>query len=488
MSEYKITGYKPEKLFHFFEDISAVPRGTGNEKKISDYLVKFAEERGLWVYQDKEYNVIIKKEGSTGSENMPPVILQGHMDMVCEKLAGKEHDFEKEGINLIVRDGKLFADGTTLGADDGAALAVMMAVLDDNTLKHPPLECVITTGEEAGMTGAENLDMSLLDARTMINMDSEEEGIGTVSSAAGQLIIFKKKVVREKTEGTVLHISISGLLGGHSGSDIDLERQNASLLMARIINRILRTYGGKIVSFAGGTKDNAIPRECDAALIYENAEDAGQAAALIQKTARCIADEIKDNDPGFRYIVTMEEGKNKDAISSEDSKAFADILRLMPDGVYQRNIKADRFVVASSNTGIVCTDEDTITIVSYPRSSMDSCMENIREKFTVLAEVTGFDISFGRQSAGWRYQEKSAIREVFRTEYRKLFGSEMQFAPLHAGLECGIFIEKIPEMDAVAIGPQLYNVHTPDESMPLDSMERFYKLIITVLEQLSGQA
>ena len=223
--EYQITGYQPEKLFHFFEEISAIPRGSGNEKGISDYLVAFAKERGLWVHQDEAWNVIIKKAGSPGAEDREPVMLQGHLDMVCEKLAGVEHDFTKDGLKLVVKDGVLTANGTTLGADNGVAVALMLMVLDDEELIHPPVECVFTTEEEVGLNGAVALDKSLIKARTMINMDSEEEGIGTVSCAGGLRIECTRPVKREAAEGTLIQLGITGLKGGHSGMDIDKERQ-----------------------------------------------------------------------------------------------------------------------------------------------------------------------------------------------------------------------------------------------------------------------
>ena len=297
--EYKITGYKPEKLFHFFEEISAIPRGSGNEKGISDYLVKFAQERGLWVHQDEAHNVIIKKEGSKGAEDKAPVMLQGHLDMVCDKRAGVEHDFEKDGIELVVKDGVLSANGTTLGADNGAAVALMMMVLDDEELKHPPVECVFTTEEEVGLNGAQALDKSLISARTMINMDSEEEGVATISCAGGLRIQFTRPVKREAAEGTLVSLKIEGLLGGHSGMDISKERQNANLLMARMVDRLMKNTDGKLVSFAGGTKDNAITRECEASMIYADKAEAEKAEKIACALAQDLSDEITTYEPDF---------------------------------------------------------------------------------------------------------------------------------------------------------------------------------------------
>lgn len=483
--EYKITGYKPEKLFHFFEDISAIPRGSGNEKGISDYLVKFAKDRGLWVYQDEAYNVIIKKGGSKGAEDKAPVMLQGHLDMVCDKLAGVTHDFEKDGIDLVVKDGVLSANGTTLGADNGAAVALMLMVLDDEDIKHPPVECVFTTEEEVGLNGAQALDKSLISARTMINMDSEEEGVATISCAGGLRIEFTKLIQREAVEGTVVSVKIEGLLGGHSGMDISKERQNANLLMARMLEYLMKNTDGKLLSFVGGTKDNAITRECEAALIYSDNCEAEKAEKLACELAQDFADEITPYEPAFGCEVSVEEGRNGDAISQEAAKALVSAIRLAPNGVYRRNIKMDGFVVVSSNLGVVRTEEDRIVFVVSPRSSVASLQEDTKARFQTLAETFGFEIEYSGEYPGWSYAEKSEIREVFLESYRELFSKELKVEAIHAGLECGLFTEAIQGLDAIAVGPTLYDVHTPDEHVPLDSFERFYELLKDVLKRLA---
>ena len=316
--EYKITGYKPEKLFHFFEEVCAVPRGSGNEKGISDFLVKFAKDRGLWVYQDDSYNVIIKKKGSKGAEEKEPVMLQGHIDMVCDKRAGVEHDFEKEGIDLVLKDGVLSANGTTLGADNGVAIALMMMVLDDEDIKHPPVECVFTTEEEVGLNGAQALDKSQITARTMINMDSEEEGVATISCAGGLRVQLTRPVERIAAEGTLVQIRIEGLLGGHSGTDIDKERQNANILMARLVEHLMKNTDGKLVTFAGGTKDNAITRECEASLVYAEKAEAEKAEKLACELAETFSEEISSFEPDFGCEVSVEEGRGCKSICKRD--------------------------------------------------------------------------------------------------------------------------------------------------------------------------
>lgn len=483
--EYQITGRQPEKLFHFFEEISAIPRGSGNEKEISDYLVNFARTRGLWVYQDEAWNVIIKKAGSLGAEDREPVMLQGHLDMVCEKNAGVEHDFIREGLKLVVKDGILSADGTTLGADNGVAVALMLMVLDDEELVHPPVECVFTTEEEVGLNGAAALDKSLITARTMINMDSEEEGIGTVSCAGGLRIECVRPMKREAAEGILLQIGIRGLKGGHSGMDIDKERQNANRLMARMVWQLMKNTDGKLTDFTGGNKDNAIPRECAASLIYADAAEAEKAEKLAKELAATLADEITPYEENFVCSVEKKENTKTQAIPQEDARAFVTAMYLAPNGVQSRNMHMDGFVVSSVNMGVVRTEEDRMVLVFSPRSSVASLQEEMKARLGLLAETFGFTSSYRGEYPGWSYKEKSRIREVFQESYRGLFGKEMKMEGIHAGLECGLFCDAFPDLDAVAVGPTLYHVHTPEENLPLDSFERFYQLLRDVLRRLA---
>lgn len=483
---YIISGYKPEALFHFFEDISAIPRGSGNEKGISDFLVSFACERGLDVYQDDVYNVIIKKAASAGAEGAAPVMMQGHIDMVCDKLASVEHDFEHDGIELVVKDGVLTANGTTLGADNGIAVALMMTVLDDDTLVHPALECVFTTDEETGLIGAETLDKSKISARTMINLDSEEEGVATVSCAGGVVATLTRSFSRERIEGSSLTIEISGLLGGHSGSDIHLERGNANLLMARIVEQVMRGTAARLVSFDGGTKDNAITRECKAVLAFADASDAQHAADIARDVAADISRELEVFDPSFACAVEVADGVALDAMDAKDSWALISLIRLAPNGVLRRNVAADGFVEVSSNLGVVVTEEGSVTVLLSPRSSISSLQEEIKERIQTLADTLGFNVSFDNEYPGWSYAEHSHVREVFQESYRELFGTELKIESIHAGLECGLFAEALPGLDAIAVGPTLSNVHTPDESMSLDSAERFYELLVDVLKRLAA--
>lgn len=482
--DYKITGYKPEKLFHFFEEISAIPRGSANEKAISDYLVAFAKERNLWYHQDALFNVIIKKPASAGSEEKPAVMLQGHTDMVCEKLAGVAHDFAVDPLDLIVKDGVLSANGTTLGGDNGAAVACMLTILDDNTLVHPALECVFTTQEEIGLNGAEALDKTLLSARTMINLDSEDEGVATVSCAGGLRFNLTRPIKRNEKEGILLHLEVTGLLGGHSGTDINKEHQNANLLMARMINHLFHNTDTLLVDFHGGTKDNAIPRETSATLFYPDEAAAKNAEALALTLASDFSAEICPYEPAFQFLVNTEKG-HADVISREDGAAFITAMCLAPNGVQFRNMNLDGFTVTSLNLGIAATDETSASLVFAPRSSVATLMSALKEKLSLLAETFGFAVSMHGEYPGWSFAEVSPIRDVFVESYRELFHDELKIEAIHAGLECGLFSDAIPGLDAIAVGPTIRGCHTPDEHLPLDSFERFYALLTDVLKKLA---
>ena len=481
---YKITGYKPAKLFHFFEDISAIPRGSANEKAISDYLVAFAEERNLWYHRDALFNVIIKKPASAGAKEKPAVMLQGHTDMVCEKLAGVAHDFTTDPLDLIIKDGVLSANGTTLGGDNGAAVACMLAILDDDTLTHPALECVFTTQEEIGLNGAEALDKSLLSARTMINLDSEDEGVATVSCAGGLRFALTRPITRSKKEGMLLHLEATGLLGGHSGTDINKEHQNANLLMARMINHLFHNTDALLVDFNGGTKDNAITRETSATLFYSDEVAAKNAENLALALSADFSSEICPYEPAFQFLVSTENG-TADVISAEDGKAFITAMCLAPNGVQFRNMNLDGFTVTSLNLGIAATDETSASLVFAPRSSVATLMSALKEKLCLLAETFGFEVSMHGEYPGWSFAEVSPIRDVFVQSYKELFHDDLKIEAIHAGLECGLFSDAIPGLDAIAVGPTIRGCHTPDEHLPLDSFERFYELLTDVLKKLA---
>ncbi len=482
---YKITGYEPEALFHNFEDFSAVPRGSFHNKKASDFLVKFAKDRGLEVYQDEALNVIIKKPGSKGAEDKPAVILQGHIDMVCEAIHGCDHDFENSGIDMYVtEDGWLTANGTTLGGDDGIADATMMTLLDDDTLVHPPLECVFTTDEEVGLLGAAALDYSMLDGRLMINLDSEDEGIATVSCAGGMDYIMTRALAEETLTGETISFSIKGLLGGHSGTDIDLGHSNADKLVARALLAVLSDKEARLVSFVGGTKDNAIPREADALLYFPTKDGADKAAETLRELGEIFVHEIHRLEPGIDVTVERSSGEVS-VMSREDTEAVISAIVMAPNGVQTKDPLMDNFVISSLNLGIVKAENGKALLHFAPRSSVDSLMDAITAELDLTAKTYGFVAEISGAYPGWEKVEESVLCDTMRESYRSLFGTELKVEGIHAGLECGLFYANLPGLDPVSIGPTMRGVHTPDEKMDLASCEKFYQFVVDVLARLA---
>lgn len=483
--EYKITGFEPAALFRNFEEFSAVPRGSFHNEKVSDFLVTFARDRGLEVYRDEALNVIIKKPGQNGGEGKPPVILQGHMDMVCEKVHGCDHDFETQGIDMYVtEDGWLTANGTTLGGDDGIADATMMTLLDDDTLTYPPLECVFTTDEEVGLLGANVLDYSKLDGRLMLNLDSEDEGVATVSCAGGMDYTMTRALTCEKQSGETVTIDVKGLLGGHSGTDIDLGHANADKLIARAVLSVLEDEAARLVSFTGGTKGNAIPREAAATLWFPTADAADTAAEKLHALGEAFTHEIRRLEPGIDVTVSRAAAEVS-VMSREDTEAVISAIVLAPNGVQTRDPLMDNFVISSLNLGIVRVEDGTALLGFAPRSSVDSLMDAITNELALTAKTFGFETEVSGAYPGWEKVEDSVLCDTMKESYRTLFGKELKVEGIHAGLECGLFFANLPGLDPVSIGPTMRGVHTPDEKMDLTSCEQFYKLVVDVLERLA---
>ena len=483
--EYKITGFEPAALFRNFEEFSAVPRGSFHNEKVSDFLVTFARDRGLEVYRDEALNVIIKKPGQNGGEGKPPVILQGHMDMVCEKVHGCDHDFETQGIDMYVTDdGWLTANGTTLGGDDGIADATMMTLLDDDTLTYPPLECVFTTDEEVGLLGANVLDYSKLDGRLMLNLDSEDEGVATVSCAGGMDYTMTRALTCEKQSGETVTIDVKGLLGGHSGTDIDLGHANADKLIARAVLSVLEEEAARLVSFTGGTKGNAIPREAAATLWFPTADAADTAAEKLHALGEAFTHEIRRLEPGIDVTVSRAAAEVS-VMSREDTEAVISAIVLAPNGVQTRDPLMDNFVISSLNLGIVRVEDGTALLGFAPRSSVESLMDAITNELALTAKTFGFETEVSGAYPGWEKVEDSVLCDTMKESYRTLFGKELKVEGIHAGLECGLFFANLPGLDPVSIGPTMRGVHTPDEKMDLTSCEQFYKLVVDVLERLA---
>lgn len=482
--QYIIHGYEPKKFFEHFEEISAIPRGSGNEKGISDFLVEFGKSLGLETYQDELYNVILKKPASKGCESSPAVMLQGHIDMVCEKNADVEHDFLKDGIKLIVENGRLRADGTTLGGDNGIAVALMMTILEDDSLVHPALECVFTAQEEVGLVGAKHLDGSQLKARRLINMDSGGEGEATVSCAGGLRVDLRHPCEFSAADNKALHISVRGLAGGHSGAEIHLGHGNSNKIMARILYALLEKIPGlRLCGIDGGSKDNAIPRECDSTVALPADADFDQAIAIVEAEASDIAAELSMTEKSFFVNVSPAEAEK--AMAEDVTREIIELLYLAPNGVRSRNPAMGDFVVSSLNLGVIRTENDAIVITFSPRSSVASLQNQTKKELSLLARLFGCKIEMRSEYPGWGYAESSALRDVFSEAYRDLTGKEMVFHAIHAGLECGLLVDKLPGLDVIAVGAGGGDCHTPSEWLDMASIPRFYDLIKLVLKKLA---
>ena len=470
------------KVFEYFEEISRIPRGSGNNKKISEYLVNFAKEHGLKVKQDSCENVIIWEKASEGQEDKPGVIMQGHMDMVCEKETEVNHDFTKEPLELQQEGDFIFAKGTTLGGDDGIALAYGLAILDDDTIVHPALEMVFTTDEETGMDGAIGLDTSVLEGKYMINIDSEEEGVLLTSCAGGMSVngVFTEKK-QEKT-GDILSLTISGLKGGHSGTEIEKNRENATLLAMRILNSLkTNQVPFSLISVEGGNKDNAIPRETTVEIMVENKNEVSE---KIDEISNWINKEIQFQEPGLQIEQHWREKEKAQVFTEEFTKKILFFFTHVPNGVQKMSSAIEGLVESSLNLGICHTKDDEIFVSFSLRSSLQTYKEYMCGQLKELIEYLGGTFQKKSEYPAWEYRADSKLREVMKKVYVEQYGEEPKIEAIHAGLVCGILSGKKPELDIVSMGPDILDIHTPKERLSISSTQRVYRYLLEVLKNL----
>ena len=471
---------EPKGVFAFFEEICAIPHGSGNTKQISDYLKAFAKDRSLEVYQDQWNDVIIIKEATPGYEGAEPVILQGHMDMVCEKAPGCPKDMEREGLDLVVEGDTISAKDTTLGGDDGIALAVALALLDDESLPHPRLECVFTVDEETGMDGAINIDLSMLRGRRMLNLDSEEEGVFTVSCAGGNRTTCVLPIRREVCPWEGVEVTVSGLDGGHSGAEIHRGLGNACMLLGRALATIAEETEVRLISVTGGLKDNAIPREAAALLV---AADAREAVSAAEKLNAVLKEEYRATDAGVTLtaIPAAAEGTPMDADATARIISF---LTCAPNGVQVMSGDIPGLVQTSLNLGILTTEEETVTAAFCVRSSVETQKAMVTQRLTHLASLCGGTASVWGDYPGWAYRADSPLRELLGEVYRAQQDRDPRVEAIHAGLECGLFAGKLPGLDCVSIGPDLEEIHTTREKMHIASVQRLWALVTETLARM----
>ncbi len=475
----KLETLNPKNAFHFFEEICDIPHGSGNMDKISEYCANFAEQNGLEYIRDSANNVIIFKDGTLGYETAEPVILQGHLDMVCQKDEDIEIDFEKDEIEII-RDGDfLKANGTTLGADNGIAVAMILAILADDTLSHPPIEAVFTTDEEIGMIGASKLDVSLLKSKRMINIDAEEGDTVTVSCAGGSDIKLSVPFSRKSVNGTKISVSVKGLKGGHSGVEIDKGRVNASVLMGRILNHI-KELDFDIISVNGGTKANAIPVSCTLELVSQEEK----LVDTLHGYFSIIKKELKDREQDVFLEINVENSGNFDVFDKTTREKITYMLLTTPNGVIDMSKSIDGLVETSLNLGILETKSDTVLFHYALRSNKKSALDFLEDKMISFAQYNGLSAEKSGRYEPWEYKDNSKLREVYVEEYKNKFGKMPKVEALHAGLECAVFSASIEGIDCIAIGPDMFDVHTTKERLSISSAKTIFELLCVILEKL----
>lgn len=484
-----LSDLEPVPVFKYFEKICSIPHGSGNTEAISNFCVSFAREHGLSFTKDKNNNVIIWKKGTPGYENSPSVIIQGHLDMVCEKEAGCDIDFEKDGLKLQFQNGIISAKGTTLGGDDGIAVAYALAILESDSIPHPPLEVVFTTDEEIGMTGAAALDYTPLKSRIMLNIDSEEEGYLLVSCAGGITVTAHLPVKKEKVPGIPVTIRLNGLKGGHSGVEINKGRANSNILMGRTLYALSQIFAFNIISVNGGMKDNAIPRETTAGLIFADGTGIAGVKEYLTKLNQIYAHEYQTTDSSIK--LSLEEGipgnDGTDIYSAFDrettSKAITALVSL-PNSIQRMSYDIEGLVQTSLNLGILKTSDSEIQYNYSVRSSIGTEKEELMNRIECLIKALGGTVSYKGNYPAWEYRKDSPLRSLMAETYEEKYGKSPVIQAIHAGVECGLFASHLPGLDCVSYGPDLRNIHTPQESMDAESVRRTWEYTLEILKRL----
>lgn len=480
MDAVKLSGLEPKSVFAYFEKLCSYPHGSGNTKQISDYLVSFAKEHNIPYVQDHLNNILMFSEGTCGYEDHPPVVIQGHMDMVCEKDADCPIDMDTQGLDVTHDGTYVFANGTTLGGDNGIAVAYAMALLADKSIPHPPLEVIITVDEETGMYGAADIDLSSLKGRTMLNLDSEEEGIFTVSCAGGARANLTLPVERRAVYGPCVRLTVEGLQGGHSGVEIHKNRANANKVMADFLGRVQKLMPVCITKLQGGAKDNAIPRSCQVTLVA-----LGMYIERINEVAEQLQAEIREQFDEPDVIIRGDDvdALGGNALTTESSSKVIALLNASPNGVQSWSQDIDGLVQTSLNLGVV-TLEDELSLTWAVRSSVNQEKIDLLAKIEELAKFYGGACDFRGDYPAWEYKKESNLRDTMTRVYAEMFHKEPEVVAIHAGLECGLLSEKLPGLDCVSIGPNMKDIHTSRERLEIASTKRTWDFLLEVLKSL----
>lgn len=477
-----LASYEPKDVFSYFETLCSIPRGSGNTDGVASYLVNFAKEHGLESYRDAANNVIIRKGGSAGYENADTVILQGHHDMVCEKDEGVDIDFTKDAIQPYVDGDWIRAKGTTLGGDNGIAVAMILAILADDTLAHPPIEALITADEEIGMLGAFALDCKQLTGHKLINLDSEYEGILMCSCAGGINARSRVPVARETISGTLVDISIKGLTSGHSGVEIDKGRANANVLMGRLLCELAAKESYRLAALEGGSRDTAIAAASTAQIMVEP-ERAAAVCETVKQLGAQYAGEYATAEPGMALDAAVGAIKNGSVLTMASTEKVYRVLAALPDSVQTMSVDMPGLVQTSTNFGLLKLTDNELTFSNTVRSSITAQKEWVVEKIASIVRLAGGETATDGNYPGWAYNPYSVVKDTILSAYKTLFGKDAAVEAVHAGIECGLFADSIPHLDCVSIGPDMGDVHTPREHLSIASSRRTYELLKLVLAE-----
>ncbi|MEA3423555.1 MAG: aminoacyl-histidine dipeptidase, partial [Bacillota bacterium] len=475
-----LKGIKPIEVMKYFEKLTRIPRESGNEKAVSDFLVDFAKENKLDVIQEPCLNVIIKKPASKGYEDHKKVILQGHIDMVCVKEDDYDFDFEKDPIPLLIDGDFIKTKGTTLGGDNGIAVAMMMAVLEDASLKHPEISALFTVSEETGMDGVLDLNPENVYGDILINLDSEEEGVLLASCAGGVNSIIELDIEKKESKNdTAYRLIVHGLKGGHSGVEIQNRRANAAVILGRVIHMLNSTLSFDMSNINGGDKPNAIPKNAQAIIVFDKS-DTDKFNDEINAFEFELKSEYEVSDP--EIMVTFEEIDKPDFVYEDKTKeSIINILSLIPNAVQTMSAGIEGLVESSSNLGVLEEKDDKIVFVNSVRSSVASLKKDITDKIQIISDLTGAEMTSESDYPSWPFKVESEIRELMKKEYLKMYHTELKVDAIHAGLECGFLKEKIGDIDMVSLGPDLFDVHTPKERLSISSTQRIYEFLLKIL-------
>ena len=477
-----LANYEPKNVFSYFEKLCTIPRGSGNTDGVASYLVSFAKEHGLESYRDAANNVIIRKPASAGYENADTIILQGHHDMVCEKEEGLDFDFTKDAIQPVIDGDWIRAKGTTLGGDNGIAVAMILAILADDSLAHPPIEALITADEEIGMLGAFALDCSQLKGHKLINLDSEYEGILMCSCAGGVNVRSTVPVARETVTGAAVDIVIKGLTSGHSGVEIDKGRANANALMGRMLCELAAKEDFRLAALEGGSRETAIAASSSAQIIVEPGKAAG-VCEVVRKLGAQYASEYATAEPNMQVNAVAGKTGTVEVLTQAGTEKVWQVLVSLPDSVQAMCIDMPGLVQTSTNFGTLKLEENALVFSNTVRSSITAQKEWIVEKIAAIVKLAGGTTTTDGNYPGWAYNPHSVVKDTILAAYKKLFNKEATVEAVHAGIECGLFSDSIPNLDCVSIGPDMGDVHTPREHLSIASSQRTYELLKLVLAE-----